>query len=988
MPEQFSSVSQSNSLFFSLYKQLPSLNQAWQTLSSMFLLKQALQADKEKLITVSSLDKLPNLNKTNPWRFDMLQRGDDDFVTRVDQFGIEYVANKQWFDDGVTLGKYDDEPIHLQGTFRHVWDSYLQVTMVVLPHDKGYLVEEPEYDYWIYAKDAVCLKKELAKLDHYWLRNDEDVTVSYDEKGHAVGYAYKGLIKPAQISWLIEQENQQLENNKLIRIKKITKLCYFFLDTTTDLINFIRKNPLKTLITALILEAPIINALEPIINSSDVFNQNNFLPQFLPTIYPGITQDNNSYMLESFAQIKFINTWSNLSKLGGYDLSTDTVSLIHNKNSTTSAWIKPYFRSTVQQKMTAYDYYEIGLSYQQTGNYQAAIENYSQAIALDCNNPFYYYRRGYAKHENSQFYDAIADYYHAIYLHQDGNAYYYFRRANSRYVLGRYQEALDDYEYGIQLRELDFPSNPNNPQFYFGKAITQHALENFEAAISDYSKAIDCCSTNPNAKYYFGRAESYVANGDYQNAITDYTSAINLNPNNAEYYFKRGETKSLINNYQDAIIDYNSAISNTTSPLYSYYFKRGQAKQLLTDYEDAIIDYDNAICIESNDASAFFYKGLAQHLLANNTVAINSFSQALNLNATNIDEIYFHSAISNHMINNDANALIELNHAIANNATNPAFYFMRGLLSHSSSNYQKAISNYYRAIELNQTESAFYFYRGASYYALGRYVSATDDYNQAVSLNNTNPEFYSYPNVVNEVFSNKSQLTNDYQSAQLSGLVVYYPFNNGELIDVSGNNHNGILINTSSSVDINNIPNQAIALNGSAYIKGDASSFPTNDRTISLWFYLLDDSNSHPTVFSYGGNPCGFGFSMSINPTDNAGYYEMQSGCGQNRLSASYTSFPSNQWHHWVVSSDSSNTKMYVDLELVAVNSNPITHTNVNGREFTIGTGVNPNSGHTPYTDSNTGYFSGVIDDFRIYDRTLSQQENITIIHTIQYYVK
>ena len=597
---------------------------------------------------------------------------------------------------------------------------------------------------------------------------------------------------------------------------------------------------------------------------------------------------------------------------------------------------------------------------------------------MDCDgNAWYYLQRGFARRAfNADHEGAIADYYRAIELSRVGE--FYFRRAESRHALGLYDQAISDYDTGISLI-----SASSAAEYYFRRARTRYSLGNYSDSINDDSQAIFLSNTN--AEYYFRRGETKVIISEYLDAIADYTEAINLNSNKAEYYFRRGIAKSLLTNYQDAIVDYSSAISHTSSPSYSYYFKRAQAKQLLADYNNAIIDYNSAISVNSNDPRALFNKGLAQHFLSNNIAAIDSFSQALNLNSTNADEVYFHSAVSNYILGNNTNILIALNQAIIHNATNPAFYFFRGLLKHELVDYDSAIADYYRAIELNNMTAAFYYYRGASYYAIHNTTQAAADYTHAKLLNETDPAFYSYPNVAENVFSKKTQLIGNYEVSQTTNLIAHYSFDDGSAIDVTGNGHNGTLVNgVATSVDINGASNQAVAFNSAAntYIKGDATYFPVNERTISLWFYLTSSSSDHPTVFAYGGNPCGFGFAMSINSANNAGHYEVQSGCGQNRLSAAYTTFPDHTWHHWAVTSNDLGTKMYVDLELIASNDNPITGTNTIGREFAIGANVDPNMGHAPYTDSNTDYFSGIVDELKIYNKALSHQEIIELFLT------
>ena len=70
-----------------------------------------------------------------------------------------------------------------------------------------------------------------------------------------------------------------------------------------------------------------------------------------------------------------------------------------------------------------------------------------------------------------------------------------------------------------------------------------------------------------------------------------------------------------------------------------------------------------------------------------------------------------------------------------------------------------------------------------------------------------------------------------------SGLVAYYPFN-GNANDESGNGNNGTNNGGTMTTDRNSVANSAYSFDGvNDYIIGLSNSFPTNQRTVSVWFF-------------------------------------------------------------------------------------------------------------------------------------------------------
>ncbi|MFC1577624.1 LamG-like jellyroll fold domain-containing protein [Thermodesulfobacteriota bacterium] len=208
------------------------------------------------------------------------------------------------------------------------------------------------------------------------------------------------------------------------------------------------------------------------------------------------------------------------------------------------------------------------------------------------------------------------------------------------------------------------------------------------------------------------------------------------------------------------------------------------------------------------------------------------------------------------------------------------------------------------------------------------------------------------------------------------GLVAHWPFNSNAN-DEGGNGSHGIIHGAILTTDRFGNPDSAYSFDGiNDYIAASANGLPTASRTISLWFYA--NTLSPPGhLLAYGGSSgCGTSWLMEINNNDlSPKGFEVQSHCRVNRLAYFYATEPLGCWYHWVVTTDETGTKMYINGIEMASNDNWINNTIVNSTtQIAFGTGVTT-SGIAPYQDSNAGYFNGKIDDIRIYNRALSEVE-------------
>ncbi len=137
-----------------------------------------------------------------------------------------------------------------------------------------------------------------------------------------------------------------------------------------------------------------------------------------------------------------------------------------------------------------------------------------------------YESRGIAYFDKGQYDRAIRDFDQAIALNPDDADYYYYR-GNAYRKKGQHDRAIRDYGQAIALK-------PDLAAAYNNRGIVYSNKGQYDRAIRDYGQAI---ALNPDyADCYYNRGSAYGNKGQYDRAIRDYGQAIALNPDFAVYY--------------------------------------------------------------------------------------------------------------------------------------------------------------------------------------------------------------------------------------------------------------------------------------------------------------------------------------------------------------------------------------------------------------------------------------------------------------------
>jgi len=211
-----------------------------------------------------------------------------------------------------------------------------------------------------------------------------------------------------------------------------------------------------------------------------------------------------------------------------------------------------------ERMFQANEWFEKGYRHTVNSENDIAIEEYTNAIAL---NPDYaeaynnrgisYYNRGLYTSDQSQFESAIKDFNKVVVL-KPGSYSAYFAQAAIYIYKEQYDKAIEELNKAIVL-------NPDDGVAYVGRGFVYRKKERIDKALEDYNKVIKMGGLW-SAMAYFNRGGVYFTKEKYDLAVEDFSISIELGPRNAQAYLGRGLASAFKKQYNRAIEDINKSI--------------------------------------------------------------------------------------------------------------------------------------------------------------------------------------------------------------------------------------------------------------------------------------------------------------------------------------------------------------------------------------------------------------------------------------------
>ena len=169
-----------------------------------------------------------------------------------------------------------------------------------------------------------------------------------------------------------------------------------------------------------------------------------------------------------------------------------------------------------------------------------------------------YNNRGVALEAKGEFDRAIADYTQALALNPQ-DQFAYNNRGNAYNGKNDYDHAIADFSRAIAIDPKYTHALNNRGDSYKAKGDLDHAIADFDAAIALDPKY---------AHAYANRGNAYSDKGDLDRALADYNTSLELDPKNGDSYFDRGRFYFFRGTLANAVEDFGRASALDSTDAY------------------------------------------------------------------------------------------------------------------------------------------------------------------------------------------------------------------------------------------------------------------------------------------------------------------------------------------------------------------------------------------------------------------------------------
>src|SRR5262245_6623896 len=173
-----------------------------------------------------------------------------------------------------------------------------------------------------------------------------------------------------------------------------------------------------------------------------------------------------------------------------------------------------------------------GIAYRFKGDYDRAIQDYSQAIKLNGKLAMAFNNRGVTYDKKGDYDRAIADFDQAIKLKPSAETH--FNRGNAYLGKSQYAQAIDDYNAALKLQG-DFAAAFDN------RCWARAVVGILKQALADCNEALRLLPGN--AATLNSRAFVFLKMTNYDAAVSDYDTALRADPKLAFALYGRGLAK-------------------------------------------------------------------------------------------------------------------------------------------------------------------------------------------------------------------------------------------------------------------------------------------------------------------------------------------------------------------------------------------------------------------------------------------------------------
>lgn len=231
-----------------------------------------------------------------------------------------------------------------------------------------------------------------------------------------------------------------------------------------------------------------------------------------------------------------------------------------------------------------------------------------------------------------------------------------------------------------------------------------------------------------------------------------------------------------------------------------------------------------------------------------------------------------------------------------------------------------------------------------------------------------------------------------FSQAPSNGQIAHYEFNNGSLINSINSSYNGTYSSATQTIDRYGNSNSALLFSGNSYVLFNYNNnlHPNhNEKTYMFWAKFNNSNPNNILVFQNGNADLSAGqFRIELNSSGKFlalfhSYWGYGGGSiANNLMELTSNNFDNNVYHQVAFTISDNIVKYFLDGDLVGIKTWTLPYLSFDSNyNFVLGGLIN-GSWSNPSSNALYRTFNGVIDNFRIYNRALTENE---ILQTYNY---
>lgn len=238
--------------------------------------------------------------------------------------------------------------------------------------------------------------------------------------------------------------------------------------------------------------------------------------------------------------------------------------------------------------------YNIGLTFEQQSNYEAAVQYFLEAYQTDPGNYTILFDLAFCYDQLSQAEQSI--YYYNKYLDEEPYS------DLAWFNLGTVYNKTEQFEKSIEAYDFAIAINENYSSAYYNKANILSNLERYKDALVEYLEFLKFDEKHTLAHCYIG--ECYEKLGRYEESLFFFQKAIAIDPNCSEAWFGQGVVKMHLECYDESLSYINRALDLNEDNT-EYLYAKGMVYMRQNDHSNGIQVYKQLVELDPSDFEAW-----------------------------------------------------------------------------------------------------------------------------------------------------------------------------------------------------------------------------------------------------------------------------------------------------------------------------------------------------------------------------------------------